>query len=188
MGNFVNDKLQEIVDEPRTMADGQRLFFKRELEERTYVATTYDGSVAAGDSITLALSNPPDSGVTLLTRSLLSSTLYPARAQVHDEFTTGPSGGTTVEIDNLVMDTNAEADDGNATASAGVTFDSANTHSQEVYGGGSGGQQIGDKGTGVPAIMEPGRKIVIESENLGSATDPAALTAVYAEIDGLVSE
>jgi len=156
-------------------------------KEQAFVASIAT-SVTSGATINMQLSNPSDSGVSLDVSQFLFSSQFKGQFKIYDRFSTAPSGGSTVGIDNLLMDSGGNGvDTGTATVNSGVTFTPSGTpHFNSVLpGGGVGGTGTGGAGVGTEPIIEPGRDVVLELQNDATDTAPGSIGVVYLEREDL---
>lgn len=158
--------------------------------ERAHIVSEEFTNADAGDTATLALSNPADSGETAVVFGAVSVTAE-SYVRVYDGFDTAPSGGTTVNVQNLLLDSAGGApDSGVVTAARGVTFTESATHISEPIGGGSGTQAIGGSVGSLLLALEPDREVVIEVEqlNAGDTSNVLMITAKWFEVLRVFSE
>lgn len=162
------------------------LFKNRELG---FVASFIDDVAGEGGTINLQIRNPTDSTFDIDVVQFLFASQFTGRVAIYDQFSSAPSGGTEVPIDNLLMDeggTNGSSM-GGVTANRGVSFtaDGSPHFTGVLPSGGVGGTGTGGALSGTEPIIEPGREIVMELQN--DATDPAAgsIGIVYLEREDL---
>jgi len=139
---------------------------------------------ANGGTVNLHLKNPSGSGVSAEVIEFIPAANFSGWFRVYDSFDTAPSGGTADGIDNLLMDTNGGANSGNMTVNQDVSFtETADAEHFEtvIPAGGVTGNQVGGVAMGTPPILEPGREIVMELENVSGADAPASIGVVYIE-------
>lgn len=171
----------------RAYENAENQFWKRALLERGYIVSEAFTVAADGGTVNLHLENPDGTGVTAFFTAVESSTQFESIIEVFDTFTTAPSSGTAVTIDNLLMDRDSGDDEGSLNANRNASFDGESVHSQTAVGGGQGAQIIGATG-GLPLFgMEENREIVIRVTNQSSNSDDATITVAYFEIDELFS-
>lgn len=177
---MVSQILGRIRDATRRLASRPR----RRADMRGFVAS-YAGDVAAGDSITLHVKNDSSSVVADVEAFSIGSQ-FRGSYTIYDAFSSAPSGGTSVAVDNLRMDSaGGPPDSGNMTVNHSVTFTASGTHWEDVLPSGGAGQQTsGGNDTSTEPLIEPGREIVIELTNdTDSTTRPGALGVIYTEVD-----
>lgn len=152
------------------------------IQEQAF-ATFTRGDLVNGATQTLHLKNPSDSGVTIDVQQISVVPQFVGNMAIYDNFSSAPSGGLEITVDNLRMDSEGGApDSGNITANEQVTFTESNTHLDiPIPGGGSGGASIGDQLDATKPLIDPGREIVIEAENTSGAESPVGIICVYAE-------
>lgn len=123
--------------------DSESTYYRKAQEGKAFVVSEVY-NVAAGSTANIHLSNPDSSGKQFWIMSATVSSDGPYIAYLHDSFDTEPSGGTTVEIENVLLDSNgSSSDDGVAEADENVSFDSSTSHAVGVGGGGAGGNAVG---------------------------------------------
>lgn len=146
---------------------------------------SYTTSVAGGGTANIHIKNPSGSGVNLDLFNIQVSTQFRGQYAIYDVFSSDPSGGNSLGIDNLLMDSeNTTPDTGNAVTNSEVSFTESGTHWESVLpSGGTGGNVVGGSAAGPEPILEPDREIVIQVTNDGTKTRPAALGIVYIERD-----
>lgn len=155
-------------------------YTKARQGEAFVVSEVYN--VASGGTQNIHIENPDGSGARFWVMDLTVTSDGPYQANVHDSFSSQPSGGTAVEIENVLLDAEgATDDDGHANANEGVSFTASQSHAVGVGGGGSGGVSQGFTTTHPPVVIEEGREIVLEVENTGTDPNNYGLTIVYYE-------
>ncbi len=159
--------------------------------ENGHIVSVLETSVTdTGGTFSLTLENPSSNTRTLVANVIRPSATQTGTVRVYDQFTSSgePSGGTSVTIDNLILDSAGATDSGTMNARRNDTFTSAGTHSIEVIGGGVGGNAIGASGTVGEFLLEPDRAVVIEYTNNSNNTARATITIVYHETDDIYSD
>lgn len=153
-------------------------------DENVHVASTRE-SVAAGGTLNIHIQNPSGSGVDCNLAQVEVNTRFQGNYTIYDAFSSEPSGGSELEVDNLLMDSDDVNGEGVVVVNTGVSFtDSGTPHLLGVIpSGGQGANQIGGQSLGTRPLIEPGREIVIEVLNDSSESDVAAVTVVYTEED-----
>lgn len=158
------------------------LFDDAITREHGFIATSGVVSLAAsGGTETLTIENPSGSGVTLVVVGNTVSITGQAEVHVFDDFTSDPSGGSAVGIDNLLLDAGGGVDQGNANARTGDSFTAGNPQDTRVIGGGSGGQAVGGSSSVGEFYIEPGRAVVTQLTNTTSESEDATISTTYFE-------
>lgn len=150
-------------------------------EEGYIISELSTGVTSNGGTFNLQLSNPSSSGRSAVISGVRIGTTQRATARIWDSFSSAPSGGSSVTIDNLLMDTGGGTDAGNMSANTDVSFTGTNTHAIQVLGGGQGGNTIGATARTETFIIEPDREIVVEITNNSSNDADIVITVVYFE-------
>lgn len=165
-----------------------RFYNRRDQEKGFVVGTGPTTATSGGGTFNLHLANPTDSGVNLEVESFIIDTQFRGQYTIYDSFDTDPSGGTTLTIDNLRMDSaNSVPDSGIAEANQDVTYTPATdgTHFAGVLpsggGEGSGIGTMGGHAAGTEPIIEPGREIVIMVQNDSTNDRSGSVGIVYTE-------
>jgi len=172
-------------------------FQKAKREERLYT-TTATASEAGGNlvssnggTLNLALENPSDSGKSFEVAAFIPSANFAGWFRVYDAFDSGPSGGSSVTVDNVLMDTANTNGTSTMNARQGVTFtpdSSDDPHIETLFeSGGTPSNQISGGARTDNPIVEPGRTIVAEAENTSGSTEPASVAVVFAEFNEVFS-
>jgi len=173
------DTLQQMSDVARLQ------HFKQ--KGQGFVASE-SADVTSSGTLTLHLKNPSGNAFDIDVVQFLFSSQFKGQLKIYDRFSSGPSGGTSVGIDNLVADSGAaNADTGTMTANTGVTFTADGTahYNAALPSGGSGANGIGGAATATEPIIEPGREVVLELQNDSNSTAPGSVGAVYLEREDL---
>lgn len=159
----------------------REIFYRKVLDNRAFtVSETF--SVADGGTANIHLKNPSGSGSTLVLIDLEVSGDGGFTARLHDEFSSAPSGGTSVEIQATFLDSDGTDDDGVATANKNVSFTNG-VATFAALGGGAGASSVGGQQTLPTMAMDEGREIVIEVENTTASSHTYSITTVYFEKD-----
>lgn len=142
-----------------------------------------------GETVTLHLKNPEGSGVTAVFPPVRVSTAARSYVRVYDTFSAAPSGGTSADVQNVLMDAgNGPPDTGEITAQTDVTFTESSTHIADLVGSGVGAGAAGGATTFPLAGLEPGRQIVIEVEKLSTGPNEVPITARWYEVPVVYSQ
>lgn len=156
-------------------------FDRRRADERGFVAYTIGTVTSGGGTITLHLQNDT-TDTSAEVEEFIISPQFTGRVNIYDSFSTAPNSGTTVTIDNLLMDEGGGIDTGNMTANENVSFTADGTHiAVATPGGGSGGNSIGSDIEGTRPIIEPGREIVVELVNETTEDGLGSVGVVFSE-------
>lgn len=155
---------------------------------RAYTVSHTTTVAANGGSMNVHLKNPtgqsdPDD-IDIVTFAPV--TQFEGKYTVYDSFSSAPSGGTELGIDNMVMDSDNQTDTGIAVANGGVSFtDDGDPHLELPIPSGGGDSQglgtFGGRGIGTEPIIEPGREIVIELTNESESEELGGIVVVYTE-------
>lgn len=156
--------------------------------EQGFVASFIDTDVASnGGTINMQITNPSDSGFDIDVVKFLFTSQFKGQFAVYDQFSSAPSGGSSVPVDNLLMDSGGDngSTAGGVTINRGVNFTSADSpHYDAVLPtGGMGANTGGGAGTATEPLIEPGREIVLELTNNSTSNAPGSLGVVYLERD-----
>lgn len=164
--------------------DFDEIYAQKILEEEVFIASAKSEVSSGGGTFNLHIKNPSGSGEILFPESISVETQGEASMTIYDLFSSAPSGGNDVMIDNMFLDPDGgAADTGVADANSDVSFTAASDgeHSVHVTGGGQAVQQVG--GTTQTGHMAIGnsREIVIEVVNDTASAYDASITVVYFE-------
>jgi len=164
-------------------------YYYHALNETAYSVNEELTNSATGDTAAVEFTNPADSGHTAIFPVVHPSARAPSTARVYDEFSSGPSGGDTVEIGNALSDSgNNSGGDSVLNCTANSSFTETNRDATDQIGGGSGGQASGG-GADMPAMfIEPGRTHVVEVEKVETDGDNVSITARWFEVPVVFSE
>lgn len=153
-------------------------------QERAHIVSElYEAVSGNGGTANLHLENPTDNDRSAIIDSARVSTSQRSTIRLWDGFSSAPSGGSSVDPDNLLMDSGGSSDTGTMNAATDVTFTGNNTHAVQVAGGGQGGNALGATAQAETFIMEPDRDLVLEVTNNSSNEMEAAISIVYFEIN-----
>lgn len=152
-------------------------------EERAFVASVRK-SVSNSGTLNLHLKNPSGSGKDCNLASIKIDTQFQATYTVHDDFSSAPSGGSTVAVENLLLDTNNGKDSGNMAVNKDVSFTADSQHLLGVVPSGGNAGAIGGDDESTQPLIQPEREIVIEVTNEGAKAGKAAIRVVYTEETG----
>lgn len=163
-----------------------RLLAQLELakrQERGYIVSERATVTANGGTFNLNLDNPSGSGVNLIVTNVVVTTQFQGVYDAFDTFSTAPSGGSSITIDNLLMDTGNIDGATQANAATDVTFTGNSPHISRVIPSGGGGGQIGGETDAEAPIIQPEREIVVEVTNRSGTDADASITVVYIEVE-----
>jgi hypothetical protein len=155
-------------------------------DERGFVISVLDTAVADTGTLNVSLEN----GTSDTTANLVSVqyiTDFDGEARLYDSFSSAPSGGTTLDIENLLLDEDDAADPGSMTARQDASFTSSGTHTERIIataGPGPGGLA---NFTEVAPTIEPSRDVVFEITNTSGGSGRASIEVVYYEEDTVYS-
>lgn len=162
--------------------DVQTVFYRKIQRDEAFVISEVS-SLVGDASYNVRLKNPEDSDKTIWVVDISVSSDGPYIANIHDGFSESPSGGSSVEIQSMLLDTERVNNNGVAIAEQGVSFTSNSTHAVGV-GGGSGPSTNMAFGAGTShaaMAIEPGREIVVDVENTSSSENNYGISIVYYE-------
>jgi len=126
------------------------------------------------------LRNPSSNDKDIDVHKFTINSHFEGNYKIYDRFDS-LSGGTSLNIDNLRMDTDGDVDDGTMESNKNVTFTASTTpHFEAAIPGGGAGGQTGGNGKGTEPIIEPGREIVVQIENTGN-DGTGSVGIVYSE-------
>lgn len=137
--------------------------------------------IAAGATQNIHLKNPENSGKQFWVMNATVSSDGPYTAEIHDTFNAAPSGGSDLQIQNVLLDSEGDINEGTGVANASVDFDASGTHAVGVGGGGAGGNASGSLITHPPVVIQEKREIVLQAENTGSGANNYGLMILYHE-------
>lgn len=154
-------------------------FYSKVLDNEAFtISETF--SVSGGGTAKLHLANPQDSGKTLVLVDVNISGDGDFTARLHDEFDSAPSGGSSIEIQAMYLDSGGANDNGVAEANENVSFNDGPATFISL-GGGQGSASVGGSG-GLPSLaVAEGREIVVEVENTTSNNQSYSITIIYFE-------
>lgn len=138
-------------------------------------------SVTSGGTLNLHLKNPANSGIDINVESAFTRSQFEGSVDIHDAFSSAPSGGVGNGVDNLKLDSGNDTGDTQITVNKGVSYTASNTHVKDVLPSGGAGGQIGGEATGTEPLIEPDREIVVEVTNDSGTQAKAAISVVYVE-------
>jgi len=165
-----------------------RLIKQDAIEHDRGFVTFVVGDVPAGETLSLALSNPTaDRSIDIL--DVDYSALFDGEFTIYDSFSSAPSGGTALSPDSLLLDENGSQTDTAMTAVRDATFTSdGDPHFRRpTTAAGVGNDPSGTEGIFGDPVVEPGRSIVVELANQNSSTGVAGIGIQYAELDRVPS-
>lgn len=154
--------------------------------EQAFTASFIEAEIpSGGGTIDMQIANPAESGFDIDVINFIFTSQFKGQFAVYDQFSSSPTGGTEVAVDNLLMDTGGEngSTAGGVTINRGVTFtESGSPHFEAVLpSGGMGANTTGGEGTATEPLIEPGREIVMELTNTSSSAADGCLGVVYLE-------
>lgn len=153
--------------------------------EQGFVASIVSSVTNSGGTINMHIRNPSDSDFDIDVYRFLFSSQFRGQFTIYDQFSSAPSGGSSVSIDNLLMDSGGDngSNMGGVTANSGVSFtDEGSPHFTSVLpSGGVGGTGTGGFLTGTEPLIEPGREIVLELQNDATEDANGSIGIVYLE-------
>lgn len=155
------------------------LYHKITADEAFIVSEMF--TLTSGSSGNVHIRNPSDSGKTIWIADIVVSGNGAYTAQVHDQFSSGPSGGSDAPIQALKLDTESVDNDGVVDANMNVTYTSSSEHAVGVSGGGGSGSSIGGVRQHTTMAVEPGREIVVAVENTASNENNYSVSVIYFE-------
>jgi hypothetical protein len=172
------DTLGQVNDK---MREASRLELYKQ-DEMGFVGFVTGTVTANGGTQTLHLKNPSANSNSIDVVRFLVSPQFAGEFAIYDSFSSAPSGGSSVSIDNLKMDAGGGVDSGNMTMNSGVSFTADGTHLDiPTPGGGNGGNTVGELIEGTEPIIEPGREIVCELTNQSGDDELGGMAIVYLE-------
>lgn len=181
--------LRDVEIETHLTRTIQSEFLYYSKSERAFIVSELEQNQSTGDTSNLHLKNPSESGVSAIFSLLQGAPSAPSLVTVYDQFSTAPSGGSTAEINNVLLDAAGGApDSGEVTANTNVSFTESGTHTVKPEGGGRGSNAIGGSADMPVLSLEPGREIVLEVEKSETDGDYVGLTARWYEVPRVFSE
>lgn len=158
-------------------------FEKARQEERAHVVSNREDVAASGGTSNIHFANPSGNHKEYHVHSFILVTQFRGQVTIYDTFSSAPTGGTSLTVDNLRMDTEDVNGMGTANANSNATYTaSGSPHVEAVIpSGGEGGNTIGGQIQATSPIIEPGREIVIQVTNSTSTSRPASLGVIYSE-------
>jgi hypothetical protein len=177
---MVSQFLGEIRDAVRLLAR----FPRRREAEQGYVAPVIDTVAASGGTLNIHLENPTDKTVIDVEKFIINPE-FKGRVDIYDSFSSAPTGGDGVGVDNLRMDEAGNGSDGGDMAAAkDVSYTADSTHlPAAIPGGGSGAQAVGEQLEATAPLIDPGREIVVEITNESDTAQTASIAVVYTEVE-----
>lgn len=152
-------------------------------DERGFVVTAQEDVAASGGTLNLSIQNPEGSNTEAFMQNVVVTTQFKGSMVMYDSFSSAPTNGTSVTVQNLLMDTaSGTPDSGEMDANKNVTFTDDGTHLEQVIpSGGQGASQIGGAATGTDPILQPGREMVVEVTNTSASQAPGSINVIYRE-------
>lgn len=161
----------------------KEVYFDKLRKEKVYIASDLD-QVDAGLTTNMHIKNPVGSGKSVVIQDIRVNGHSKGIAEIHDGFSVAPSGGTTQTVQNGLLDSAAEADEGFLEVKTNVTFTEDSTHAVATIGGGVGGNSVGASSEYATLVLQEGREVVIEVTNTSSNNNQYyAITAIMYEIN-----
>lgn len=157
-------------------------YYRKLLDNKVFVISE-ERAIANGGTYNIAIENPSGSGKTVVFVDATTSGDGGHTSRVYDEFDSGPSGGTDIEIQAALLDSEGSDDDGIAIAKEEVSF-SGPAATFGTIGGGKGANSIGGEKAHPVLAIEPGRTAVIEVENITTSEQTYTVSLIYFEKDG----
>ena len=155
----------------------------------SYRVSVEDTNQSAGDTVSLFVKNPADSGVTGVLYALSGNPGGRSFVRTYDGFEedTIEGTGTAVQVENVRMDTGDEGttDAGALLAEQDPTFTPTDTHERSIVGGGR--QAVAAENVAAPILLEPGRRVVAEVEKI-TGSDNVVVKGEWFEIARVYSE
>lgn len=163
------------------------LAFRKSLQQKGFVISEEFDVGADGGTNNVHFRNPSGTGKTAIIVDVTASTQFEGKATIYEDFDS-TTDGTSVTIQNIVMDTNKDLNEGVMEAFTDSTFTGEVRHSSIVFGGGAEKETVGGGGN-LPLIsVEPDRELVVELLNDSANIETATLLITYFEIDGVPSQ
>lgn len=157
-------------------------YFDKLFDEQAFIGSRRKEVSASGGTFNLHLKNPADSGKIFLVDSINVQTQGAAEVTIYDSFSSAPSGGNDVMIDNMLLGSdNTSPDTGVGEVNSDVSFTATSDgeHSEHTSGSGQGLQQSGGTSSTAFLCISDGREIVIQVTNNTASAYDAAISVVY---------
>lgn len=156
-------------------------YYRKILSNDAFVASE-QYTIASGSSDNLHIENPAGGEKIIIVIGMVVSSTGEFLATMHDEFSSAPSGGTSAEVQAVLLDSDGTDDDGVAEVNTSVSYaNGAATYG--TVGGGTGGNTVGGTHDLPSVAIEPGREIVVDAENIASSENDFTITVTYFEKD-----
>jgi hypothetical protein len=157
-------------------------FIRRRESSDAFVAYVTGSVPSGGGTETLHIQNPTQGRIIDIEQFVIVSQ-FRGQYAIYDRFDGDVTGGSSVTIGNLRLDSaGGPPDSGDMSAASGVSFTDTGTHfSAAIPSGDSPGGTSGGAGAGTEPLIEPGREIVIELQNDSTSTRVGTVGVVYTE-------
>jgi hypothetical protein len=169
--NRSGDRIRRDV---RTAVDEESRLQLQRWDEQAFVGFTSGTVTSGGGTRTLHLKNPTGTGTNIDVVRFIASPQFTGTFAIYDVFSSDPSGGSTVEIDNLLMDSaNTQPDEGQMEMNENVDFTASGTHLElPLPGGGTGVWQSATRWRGRNRLSNPVEKSSVRSRTTTPKTRP----------------
>lgn len=157
----------------------QDAFLRKLLGEQVFTISE-QFTVSAGGDVNLHLKNPSGSGETIVLVDVTVSGDTQYTAHLHDEFDSGPSDGTSIEIQANYLDADGTNDNGVAVANKNVSYTNGAATFVAV-GGGKGANSLGGEGTLPSMAIAEGREVVVHLSNTSTSEGNYSISLTYFE-------
>jgi len=157
-------------------------------KDRAFVVSYTDTVAKTTGTTNLHIKNPSSNTRSLTIHTLNIATQFPGFYTVYDSFSTAPTGGTALEPQSLLMDSDATATVSVMEANKNATFSGNDYHTTEVFATGGKTAKAGGSVDAEHPIIEPGREMVIEVTNTSVDDNDASIFAVFCECPEVYSE
>lgn len=151
-------------------------------EENGQIVSIRQEVAADGGTFNMHLKNPTDSATDANISLIKVSSTFEGIFNVYDGFSSAPSGGTSQDPDNLLMDSENTNGGGAMEVYTNVSYTSNKTHAEGVIpSGGSEKEPVGGVSEATQPLIQPGREIVVEMVNDSANPKNGAITLVWSE-------
>jgi len=155
---------------------------------RAFIVSFTDTVSDEGGTTNLHLSNPTENKRSLHVHTMNITSTFAGFYTVFDAFTSGPSGGTALTPQTLLVDSGDADAQTIMAANKNVTHSGDDYHSTEVFTAGGLFSRIGSAVDAEHPIVEPGREIVIEATNTSNQDGDASIFVTFCECPEVYSE
>lgn len=153
-------------------------YYRKIFQNEAFVLSEKFESVSSGGTKNIHIANPADSARELIILDVTVSGTGDFEASIHDDFSSGPSGGTDIETQNVFLDSTGVDDDGVSVTEKNVSFtDGGATYG--IVGGGAGGNSVGGVHHLPTFVIAEDREIVVKLENTTSEAQDYTITVIY---------